>query len=251
MKRFIQSLGLEQLPSDSIIIGDDLALVNFNNNWPAYATPEPYKLQHAAICICTAGSCSIKVNLQHYDVESPMLVTLMPGQIVEGIDYYDIEDEFVHSRITSKKAIDMLKNYGNLLTYKAEEKIQKWQMEIDTGIKYSDINDAYYIGDITAAQYVDYQVKYGGVEDYEKAAAVYDAHGKASGYAKEDFCRDMIEVKGVSAIKDDEGNTITKQQIMRWNYIDSLKLSRAQKDMLHLIFYAESSLKNTPWNSRK
>ena len=106
MKRFIQSLGLEQLPSDSIIIGDDLALVNFNNNRPAYATHEPYKLQHAAICICTAGSCSIKVNLQHYDVESPMLVTLMPGQIVEGIDYSPNFDGI--NIVLSKRFIDML-----------------------------------------------------------------------------------------------------------------------------------------------
>lgn len=106
MKRFIQSLGLEQLPSDSIIIGDDLALVNFNNNRPAYATHEPYKLQHAAICICTAGSCSIKVNLQHYDVESPMLVTLMPGQIVEGIDYSPNFDGI--TIVLSKRFIDML-----------------------------------------------------------------------------------------------------------------------------------------------
>ena len=106
MKPFIQSLGLEQLPSDSIIIGDDLALVNFNNNRPAYATHEPYKLQHAAICICTAGSCSIKVNLQHYDVESPMLVTLMPGQIVEGIDYSPNFDGI--TIVLSKRFIDML-----------------------------------------------------------------------------------------------------------------------------------------------
>ena len=106
MKPIIQSLGLEQLPSDSIIIGDDLALVNFNNNRPAYATHEPYKLQHAAICICTAGSCSIKVNLQHYDVESPMLVTLMPGQIVEGIDYSPNFDGI--TIVLSKRFIDML-----------------------------------------------------------------------------------------------------------------------------------------------
>ena len=106
MKPFIQSLGLEQLPSDSIIIGDDLALVNFNNNRPAYASHEPYKLQHAAICICTAGSCSIKVNLQHYDVESPMLVTLMPGQIVEGIDYSPNFDGI--TIVLSKRFIDML-----------------------------------------------------------------------------------------------------------------------------------------------
>lgn len=106
MKRFLHSLGLDQIPSDSIVIGDDLALVNFNNRIPVYAAHEPYKLKHAAICICTAGHCSIKVNLQHYEIESPMLVTLMPGQIVEGIDYSPNFDGI--TIVLSKHFIDML-----------------------------------------------------------------------------------------------------------------------------------------------
>jgi AraC-like DNA-binding protein len=106
MKRFFHSLGLDQIPSDSIVIGDDLALVNFNNRIPVYAAHEPYKLKHAAICICTAGHCSIKVNLQHYEIESPMLVTLMPGQIVEGIDYSPNFDGI--TIVLSKHFIDML-----------------------------------------------------------------------------------------------------------------------------------------------
>lgn len=106
MKRIIHSLGLENIPSDSIVIGDDLALINFNNNKPAYAAHEPYKLKHAVICICTAGHCSIKVNLQQYEIESPMLVTLMPGQIVEGIDYSSNFDGI--NIVLSKRFIDML-----------------------------------------------------------------------------------------------------------------------------------------------
>lgn len=106
MKRFLHSLGLEKIPSDSIIIGDDLALINFNNNKPTYASHEPYKLKHAAICICTSGHCSIKVNLQQYEIESPMLVTLMPGQIVEGIDYSPNFDGI--TIVLSKRFIDML-----------------------------------------------------------------------------------------------------------------------------------------------
>ena len=106
MKRFLHSLGLDQIPSDSIVIGDDLALVNFNNRIPVYAAHEPYKLKHAAICICTAGHCSIKVNLQHYEIESPMLVTLMPGQIVEVIDYSPNFDGI--TIVLSKHFIDML-----------------------------------------------------------------------------------------------------------------------------------------------
>ena len=106
MKRFLHSLGLEKIPSDSIIIGDDLALINFNNNKPTYATHEPYKLKHAVICICTAGHCSIKVNLQQYEIESPMLVTLMPGQIVEGMNYSPNFDGI--NIVLSKRFIDML-----------------------------------------------------------------------------------------------------------------------------------------------
>ena len=106
MKRFIHSLGLENIPSDSIVIGDDLALINFNNNKPTYATHEPYKLKHAVICICTAGHCSIKVNLQQYEIESPMLVTLMPGQIVEGMNYSPNFDGI--NIVLSKRFIDIL-----------------------------------------------------------------------------------------------------------------------------------------------
>lgn len=106
MKHFLHSLGLDQIPSDSIVIGNDLALVNFNNRIPVYAAHEPYKLKHAAICICTAGHCSIKVNLQHYEIESPMLVTLMPGQIVEVIDYSPNFDGI--TIVLSKHFIDML-----------------------------------------------------------------------------------------------------------------------------------------------
>ncbi|MBQ2143055.1 MAG: AraC family ligand binding domain-containing protein [Alistipes sp.] len=87
MKRFLQSFGLEQIPSDSIVIGNDLALISFNNKGLQNSVQhEPHKLNHAAICICTAGHCTLKINLQTYEIESPMLVTLMPGQIIESID---------------------------------------------------------------------------------------------------------------------------------------------------------------------
>ena len=106
MKRFIQSFGIEHIPSDSIVIGDDLALIPFSNKAPHNRQQEPCKLKHAAICICTAGHCSIKINLQTYEIESPMLVTLMPGQIIEGIDYSPNFDG--HTIVLSKRFIDML-----------------------------------------------------------------------------------------------------------------------------------------------
>ena len=106
MKRFIQNFGLEHIPSDSIVIGDDLALISFSNNRLPNTQHEPYKLNHAAICICTAGHCSLKINLQAYDIESPMLLTLMPGQIIESIDFSANFDG--HTIVLSKRFIDML-----------------------------------------------------------------------------------------------------------------------------------------------
>jgi AraC-like DNA-binding protein len=106
MKRFLQNFGLEHIPSDSIVIGDDLALISFSNNRLPNTQHEPYKLNHAAICICTAGHCSLKINLQTYDIESPMLLTLMPGQIIERIDFSANFDG--HTIVLSKRFIDML-----------------------------------------------------------------------------------------------------------------------------------------------
>ncbi len=106
MKRFIQNFGLEHIPSDSIVIGDDLALISFSNNILPNTQHEPYKLNHAAICICTAGHCSLKINLQAYDIESPMLLTLMPGQIIESI-YFSANFDG-HTIVLSKRFIDML-----------------------------------------------------------------------------------------------------------------------------------------------
>ena len=107
MKRFLQSFGLEHIPSDSIVIGNDLALISFNNKGLQNSVQhEPHKLNHAAICICTAGHCTLKINLQTYEIESPMLVTLMPGQIIESIDQSVNFDG--HTIVLSKRFIDML-----------------------------------------------------------------------------------------------------------------------------------------------
>jgi AraC-like DNA-binding protein len=106
MKRFLQNFGLEHIPSDSIVIGNDLALVSFSNNAIHNPQHEPYKLNHAAICICTAGHCTLKINLQTYEIESPMFLTLMPGQIIESIDQSVNFDG--HTIVLSKRFIDML-----------------------------------------------------------------------------------------------------------------------------------------------
>lgn len=86
MKRFIHSLGIDVISSDSVVIGDDIALIPIDSS-SGDVSLEPYKLSHAVIGICSTGCCELKINLQSYAVESPMLITMMPGQIVEGITF--------------------------------------------------------------------------------------------------------------------------------------------------------------------
>ena len=105
MKRFIHSLGIDSIPSDSIVVGDDLALVPMSSSH-GNVVREPYKLEHALIGICATGRCEIKINLQDYDVESPMLITMMPGQIIEGVNFSDNFDGFFI--MLSKRFLDML-----------------------------------------------------------------------------------------------------------------------------------------------
>ena len=105
MKRFIHSLGIDSIPSDSIVVGDDLALVPMSSSH-GNVVREPYKLEHALIGICATGRCEIKINLQGYDVESPMLITMMPGQIIEGVNFSDNFDGFFI--MLSKRFLDML-----------------------------------------------------------------------------------------------------------------------------------------------
>lgn len=85
MKKFLETIGFDKIPEDTVIIGKDLALAKIDQTSQAFA--EPTKLAHAIILICTAGYSRIRINLQEYEIESPMVVTLMPGQIVESLNH--------------------------------------------------------------------------------------------------------------------------------------------------------------------
>ena len=84
MKHFLETIGYDKIPEDTVIIGNDLALSKFGDNLHTFG--EPTKLTHAIIVICTAGHFRARINLKEYDIESPMVVTLMPGQIVEAMN---------------------------------------------------------------------------------------------------------------------------------------------------------------------
>lgn len=106
MRKFIRTLCLDNTPTDTIIIGDDFALATYNRIENPCAPSEPYKIPRSIIGVCLAGQCSFKLNLKRHEVKSPAILTLMPGQIIENIEYSpDFEG---HAIVLSKRFIDML-----------------------------------------------------------------------------------------------------------------------------------------------
>lgn len=107
MKQSLHQFGLDHIPSDSIVIDDDLALIHMRENDTSFfSSNTPIKLRHAMIGICCTGRCDLRLNLQDLEVESPMLITLMPGQIVEGLSHSTNFDGY--AIILSRRFIDML-----------------------------------------------------------------------------------------------------------------------------------------------
>lgn len=83
MKEFIIDNLLSRMPEERIVVGNDLTLATYKGGEPINCSPEKY--EHAAIIVCTAGHCNLKINLENYEVEAPSLITIMPGQIVEPV----------------------------------------------------------------------------------------------------------------------------------------------------------------------
>lgn len=106
MKNIIDQIGVETLPEGNIVIGDDLALFAINRGESVVVNYEPRKLNHAVIAICTSGCSKVKVNLVEYEIDTPKLLNLMPGQIVEQLACSpDFEG---YAIALSKRFIDMV-----------------------------------------------------------------------------------------------------------------------------------------------
>ena len=106
MSRFIENICINSIPSDTVILGDDIVMVTYNHETNTCTPTEAYKLSHAVIGICAKGECSFKINLQEYKVTSPAVNTFMPGQIVDQLTYSpDFEG---YAIVVSKRYLDML-----------------------------------------------------------------------------------------------------------------------------------------------
>lgn len=105
-QRLFENIDIEgiALPNDNIIIGEDLAMISFNSKESAQM--EPKKLELAVILLCIKGELSIKINLEEYNVTSPSLVTIMPGQIIEFMDASEHIE--LYAIALSRRFIDMI-----------------------------------------------------------------------------------------------------------------------------------------------
>lgn len=88
---------------DEVVIGDDLSIKTYNN---LLEFDRPTKVNNAVIIFCISGNATIKVNLQTYEIESPSMVTLMPGQIFEPME--SSNNFCAHVITLSKRFIDMI-----------------------------------------------------------------------------------------------------------------------------------------------
>ena len=101
-------------PNERISIGDDFFIVPYT----AKMKPDknrPIKLSPATITVCTVGRCKLRINLREYEVVSPMLVSVMPGQIIETLDASPNFEAY--SIALSKRFIDMINIPGWQTTY--------------------------------------------------------------------------------------------------------------------------------------
>ena len=106
MEQIVEQIVINKLPEGKLVVGEDLALFSFKHFINGLETNEPRKSERAAIVLCTSGSCRVKINLEVYEIKSPQLVTLMPGQIFELLSDVNDLDGYVIS--LSKRFIDMI-----------------------------------------------------------------------------------------------------------------------------------------------
>ena len=186
------------------------------------------------------------------------------SKVVTGIAFEDIKDEYMSGNITAARATEMYVRYGGYTQEKATKTVNEWRAEKETGIVYDDIDDAFKDGEISAAEARNMYITYGGYsadKAAEKVGALaferdypelsgritytqfkrWEADGKPNGVDVELFT-------DVAEFRDDGTSGSVKDQDDVAAYINSLPISKAQKDALWCCFWKESTLKKAPWH---
>lgn len=132
-----------------------------------------------------------------------------------GFSSDDTKDMFMNGDLSDSKAIAALKDFRGYDTDTAIKQVAEWKYERE----YPDLSKRYTYSEYTK----------------------WETNGKPKGVSFELYAE-------VYAYRDDGTSESAKSQDEVWAYIDSMNISKAQKDAIHLCFWKESTLKNAPWH---
>ncbi len=107
--------------------------------------------------------------------DAKALVNEWTCELVTGIPYSSIKDEYLDGKITADRAESLLVKYGGKTKEDAADAVDKYRMEKEYGIAYSDLKDAVIRGKITPEKAMSALMKYGGKteEEADKAVTYY------------------------------------------------------------------------------
>lgn len=187
-----------------------------------------------------------------------------------GSWYYDDESDI---RISKQQAISMLEKYTDMTDEEITKKVNRWSSKVVTGIAYDDIGDEFLEGNITASRASEMFMRYGSMtkEEAGKKVAVlqfvkdypqfdindvsfsmvegFSTYGESAGIDVDVFYDVWKFNSGAKADVDKNGKAISgskKEKVL--DYIDSLPLSKTQKDNLYYALgWAESTIREAPW----
>lgn len=176
-------------------------------------------------------------------------------------------------RVSKQQAIAMLEKYTDLTDEEITKTVNRWSSKVVTGIAYDDIDEAFLEGNISASRATEMYMRYGSmtreeagekvavlkfVKDYPQFEASdvsysmvegFLSYGESAGIDVNVFYDVWKYNSGAKADVDKKGNAISgskKEKVL--DYIDSLPLSKTQKDSLYFALgWAESNLRDAPW----
>ena len=182
-------------------------------------------------------------------------------------------DDTSDVRVSKQQAIAMLEKYTDLTDEEITKTVNRWSSKVVTGIAYDDIDEAFLEGKISAARASEMYQRYGGltteaagekvavlkfIKDYPQFEAGdvsysmvegFLGYGESAGIDVNVFYDVWKYNTAAKADVDKNGKAISgskKEKVL--DYIDSLPLSKKQKDSLYYALgWAESTIREAPW----
>lgn len=182
-------------------------------------------------------------------------------------------DENGKRTVTKEQAQKLVQQYGGKDADEAQKLVQQWTCKVVTGTDYGDIKDLYLDGKLTRSRAVDMLTRYGGMKqedaqnkidtaDFVKAhpecdgisveaVQKYNEQAKPAGLDAGTFWEAYQFKNDARTTRDSNGKAVSGQGAMDKvaAHIDSLSISREQKNALFLCFYSKTSLNKIRWSN--